>query len=324
MKSISNISGGSQSGGHIIQNASGTDLTQRDTLQFDGYLKASDDLANSKTVVSDTTTISWDDWNELTDVEKAGTHWIITDVPEVGGEIHTDLMTKLWENPNSSVAFGAQTVNLSSSDYDFLLIECKLGVSAGHRVSYIIGKGRQGVLTLAYSTGSAALNLTRLITGSSDAALAFDNAYTVTSSSSTSDNTFIIPTAIYGFKKTITIDTSALIANVSTDASKCMIDEDTSIVDAINTPPIIFEDDSQTYTVPAISVTTKIEKTPTVPEGYTLSGVINCNTNFEPCIPMGYIANGKATIAVTNISNQSQVGQSKTCAWTNIYTKNYS
>ena len=40
-----------QSGGHTIENASGTALTQRDTLQFKGGLSVSDDSTNEKTVV---------------------------------------------------------------------------------------------------------------------------------------------------------------------------------------------------------------------------------------------------------------------------------
>ena len=41
----------SEGGGHTIENASGTALTQRDTLQFKGGLSVSDDSTNEKTVV---------------------------------------------------------------------------------------------------------------------------------------------------------------------------------------------------------------------------------------------------------------------------------
>lgn len=73
---------GGSGGGHAIENSSGTTLTQRDTLQFAGYLNATDDSTNSRTVVDDTpTTITWDAWNQLTISEQKGTLWLITDVP---------------------------------------------------------------------------------------------------------------------------------------------------------------------------------------------------------------------------------------------------
>lgn len=80
MKAIINI-GSSGGGGHEIQNASGTELTQRDNLQFGGYLKTSDDSTNDKTVVSYAPTeITWDAWNALTTEQKRGTKWLITNV----------------------------------------------------------------------------------------------------------------------------------------------------------------------------------------------------------------------------------------------------
>ena len=44
--------GGSTGGGHTIEDAEGTDLTQRDTLQFGEGFKAEDDDTNEKTVIS--------------------------------------------------------------------------------------------------------------------------------------------------------------------------------------------------------------------------------------------------------------------------------
>lgn len=227
--------GGSTGGGHVIQNASGTDLEQRDTLQFSGYLQATDDSTNSKTVVSDTTTISWDDWNELTDAEKEGTHWIITDVPDVDGKVNTDLMTKLWENPSPSSAFAAQTIILNSDDYDFLLILARAAYSTNRDLSVICAKGESVYLTFPYYSSGNLNNATRLLTYTDDTHIAVADAMV----SSSTNNLYHIPISIYGFKKTITIDTSALIANVSTDASKCMIDEDTSVVDKLDDQKII-------------------------------------------------------------------------------------
>lgn len=45
-------SGGGTGGGHTIEDSEGTDLTQRDTLQFGEGFKAEDDDTNEKTVIS--------------------------------------------------------------------------------------------------------------------------------------------------------------------------------------------------------------------------------------------------------------------------------
>jgi len=58
--------------GHTIENASGTALTQRDTLQFKGGLGVSDDSTNEVTVVSDEyEKITWETWDAMTPQEKA-------------------------------------------------------------------------------------------------------------------------------------------------------------------------------------------------------------------------------------------------------------
>lgn len=46
------MGGSSGGGGHTIEDAEGTDLTQRDTLQFGEGFKAEDDDTNKKTVIS--------------------------------------------------------------------------------------------------------------------------------------------------------------------------------------------------------------------------------------------------------------------------------
>lgn len=46
------MGGSSEGGGHTIEDAEGTDLTQRDTLQFGEGFKAEDDSTNEKTVIT--------------------------------------------------------------------------------------------------------------------------------------------------------------------------------------------------------------------------------------------------------------------------------
>ena len=63
--------GSSSGGGHTIENASGVDLPQQDTLQFKGNLKATDDSTNGKTVVDDSPEVyTWEQWNALTPAQQ--------------------------------------------------------------------------------------------------------------------------------------------------------------------------------------------------------------------------------------------------------------
>jgi len=75
-----NPSGGS--GGHTIEDADGTALTQRTNLQFAGYLNTTDDSVNDATVVDDTPTeVTWATWQTMSSAQKQGKHWVITNVP---------------------------------------------------------------------------------------------------------------------------------------------------------------------------------------------------------------------------------------------------
>jgi len=51
-RSVMDNDNSGSSSGHIIENSEGTDLTQRDTLQFGEGFKAEDDSTNEKTVIS--------------------------------------------------------------------------------------------------------------------------------------------------------------------------------------------------------------------------------------------------------------------------------
>lgn len=72
--------------GHTIKNSSGTSMTSRDDLKFSGYLKTTDDSTNDCTVVSDEPIpITWEDYQALTDVQRSGNKYLITDYPGGGG-----------------------------------------------------------------------------------------------------------------------------------------------------------------------------------------------------------------------------------------------
>ena len=122
------VGGGSSSpstgGGHVIEDASGTDLTQRDTLKFVGSLKTTDDSTNGKTIVDDSPIeMTWAAWSALTPEQQAAIpKALITDVPDASGSIPVELIKTLWINSSPTSSFAAQTVTLASDDYDFLLI----------------------------------------------------------------------------------------------------------------------------------------------------------------------------------------------------------
>ena len=229
---------GSASGGsgHIIEDASGTDLTQRSKLQFIGGLKAIDDSTNGKTVVDDSATeITFTQWNNMTPEQQAAIpKALITDVPSVDGGIQADLMTKLWENPSPTSSFASQTVTLASDDYDFLLfIHRANNGSTAPCNSLIVPKGQSGNFAVAGTSSNGVIGNDRRITYTDDTHIAYgDNNYCYGTNATSVSNTRNIPYLIYGIKKTINLEFSAIASGVSTSADKCMLeDEVTSMQD---------------------------------------------------------------------------------------------
>lgn len=86
---------------------------------------------------------------------------------------------------------------------------------------------------------------------------------------------------------------------------------------------IKFEDDSQTFTVPAVDGSVDIQKAVSVPTGYRFVGVINAYSNTGRLAIMNFVYNAtNAYLSITNVSNTSNVGQTKTAYWTNVFLKN--
>ncbi len=139
-------SGSSGSSGHTIKDESGTSMTARSNLQFKG-MKVTDDSTNNATIVDDRgTTIDWEDWNELTDEQKATGKWDIINAPGADGTISIDLMTKLWENSDPTQAYSTGTITLSSSDYDLLLFQfAHANTTISSIISAITEKGKNVV-----------------------------------------------------------------------------------------------------------------------------------------------------------------------------------
>lgn len=68
---------------HTIVDDSGTDMPNETRLQFGEYMNVTDDNVNGKTIVdTKPTEVEWPVWQTMTDAQKAGKHWIISNAPD--------------------------------------------------------------------------------------------------------------------------------------------------------------------------------------------------------------------------------------------------
>ena len=215
--------------GHKIVNSAGTELTQRDALQFTNGLEATDNAQGQKTEVGMTyDTISLADWNAMTTQEqeayKASHYRFGIELPDTEGVINAEYMTLLWENPNTSASFAGQTVTLSSADYDFYICYFTRTTSTGTiNKSTISPKGKGIILDVADSGYTYVRNASYV----SDTSISFGQGY----KDSTADNSVIIPISIYGIKSSFQFKVNAIATDLSTRADHCFLDDDTTTVE---------------------------------------------------------------------------------------------
>jgi hypothetical protein len=233
-KTVVKIDGGSGSGGHTIENASGDELTQRDVMQVTDGLEAVDDSTNQKTKIKmNLPTISLADWNAMTEQEqeayKASHYRFGVEQPDTSGVINAEYMKLLWENPNTTQAFAPQTITLNSADYDFLLWVYR-GATTGAEEAVIVPKRATANLTFT-NAGSSTVNRTRTASRTDDTHYAVSDCYT---NSTTTNNGYTIPIAVYGIKKNFQFKVNAIATDLSTSADHCFLSDDvTSVEDAI-------------------------------------------------------------------------------------------
>ena len=153
-----------------------------------------------------------------------------------GESVHANMFFKLWENPNPSAAFASQNIDLSSDDYDFLLVEWAYGTGTPlkHVPSVIVPKGQSVQLNETTSTSNGVGAIYRNITYVNDTRLQVADCYLKDmSNAAVAYNTLAIPVFVYGFKKSL--DITAIVSNVSTDATKCILSDNvTNVDDAID------------------------------------------------------------------------------------------
>ncbi len=105
-----------------------------------------------------------------------------------------------WVNPDPNADFGAQTVVISSDDYDFLLWD--VIYTGGYHITQIVPKGSGFILNIsAVSSGSYISAIQRNATRSSDTAYAVGVAYEQNSGSTRQTNNALMkPNKVYRIK----------------------------------------------------------------------------------------------------------------------------
>jgi len=143
---------------------------------------------------------------EVTQVIATGTKIATISVDDVSTDIYAPAgggsgasFTKLWENQSPTSRFSAQSIDLSSSNYDLLMIVFRMDTSRAYTKSVIIPKGGSAYLDFGYYT-SADNQVTyyRTIASTDDDTLSVADASKAKNSSESSDDTICIPTYVYG------------------------------------------------------------------------------------------------------------------------------
>ena len=125
----------------------------------------------------------------------ANTFYNITD--DNGG---LGLMTTLWTNSSPTSSFVAQTINLSSNNYDYLLIIAEVYKGNGYFLTKIIPKGKTLRFDMASESDGRCCSILRDYTYVNDTQLSVSNATLYTSSGNYNDAGLLVPNKIIGIK----------------------------------------------------------------------------------------------------------------------------
>ncbi len=109
--------------------------------------------------------------------------------------------TILWTNPSPTSSFGAQTITLSSSDYDVLEIYCAM--QTGNPNDIVSGraiKGKNVIINCLAPTASASPMRVRRVNYTTDTSLSVESAYYGTVELTATNNTYVIPLYVVGYK----------------------------------------------------------------------------------------------------------------------------
>lgn len=150
----------------------------------------------------------------------------------IGAEV--ELMKLLWENPDPTAEFAAQTIALDLSGYDDLYVIYDWAVGNNYLYSQLvpIDDGRY-CLSGAYPSGTASegsASIVRQVTFGNSGIVFSDAGMGYTGSGRTTRNNMCIPLKIYGIKNKLQV----IASDVSTSASKCMLSNGKGVEDVID------------------------------------------------------------------------------------------
>lgn len=146
-----------------------------------------------------------------------------------GGEAtaKVKLMKLLWENPDPSAEFAAQTITLSSDDYDILMCVTIMSTSSQTYTQASFASKDKNGMTLDLAAASNGDLWTRFIARTSDTVLSVGGCSKWNNGSSSISNDLLIPYQIYGIKLEQEIPVVA--ENVSTLAANCLLSDGESV-----------------------------------------------------------------------------------------------
>ena len=235
-KTVVTINGGGSSG-HTIKDGDGTAMNAQPNLQFVDA-KVTNDAQGQATKVQNFVDIDWDDWQNVGDSDD--TYYRVLNAPLADGTVEADLMEKLWENSAPNASFTAQNITLGNlTGYSFYVVTGRMTASSsGYLCSQFIpvvaNKAHYPSFTTLDNTTiqnyTRAFTITDIQTGTVAVSICYKQSQ---GSAQASDNSYFIPLAIYGVKQKVSISLSAIAKNVLTDADHCMLDENTSVADAL-------------------------------------------------------------------------------------------
>lgn len=158
-----------------------------------------------------------------------------------GMVIPVENMTLLWKNPDPTSAFGAQTITLSSGDYDFLLFVARVGAGSNRQISEITSKG-SGIL-MSYAVDKSIRSRLAEYTNDTKYAVADAISSTIGGGTSETNNLACIPVAVYGIKK------NGVANDVSTKAEDCYLTTGKSVEEELNKGSVsVIADGTKTWT----------------------------------------------------------------------------
>lgn len=294
--------GGGGGGGHIYVDKDDNQMQPRGKAKFTGGLNLTDDSENNRTIVDDNyEIIPWTTWKEYSDAEKAQhPNAIVTGAPDCDGTLEIEVVHLAWTNPNPTSAFpqsgGSNAISLDTDDYD--LYYATAVVSGGdYVVSNIVPKGKRIEFSYNQTTpNNYTVAKNRTITYTSDTVLTAGDCLTQPSNGTRStDNTALVPYQIFTIKFKATAKIKAIAHDVSTDASKCMLDEQHNVKQALTTPYVVSE---QTVTSDTTigSITFKIYSNGTKQVRIANSGVPTSGYTSGYIIPETFRPSVSATV----------------------------